>query len=100
MYFLLYRNDDSIEGGLSMVLDSRPILEELKAEHPQHFATLTRVPATFMAIHSRYVFFFTKYMIVHNIHVLLVYALFSRPSPADMSHQKPHIILEYDSDQV
>ncbi len=45
------RNDESVEGGVTVLLDLHPILEELRTKHPQHFATLTRVPATFMDCH-------------------------------------------------
>ena len=44
------RNDDCVEGGLSMVLDSFPVLEELRTKHPEYFATLTKVEANFLAI--------------------------------------------------
>ncbi len=59
---IIIRNDDCLEGGLSMLLDTYPILKELKAKHPQHFATLTRVPATFIALHSGYVFLCTMHV--------------------------------------
>ena len=49
---LPHRNDDIVEGGVTVVLDSHPVLEEMREKHPQHFATLTRVHATFVDYHS------------------------------------------------
>ena len=48
-YSLLYRNDHCVEGGVTILLDSHPICEELKIKHPQHYATLIRIPATFIS---------------------------------------------------
>ena len=39
-------------GGLGVVLDSHILLEELRTKHPEHFATLTRVKATFFDYHE------------------------------------------------
>ena len=37
-------------------MDAYPVLEELRQKHPEHFATLARVPATFQKIHyERYI---------------------------------------------
>ena len=33
-----------------MVLDSFAVAEEMREKHPQHFATLTRIPITFQRI--------------------------------------------------
>ena len=41
------RNDACVEGGESMLLDAFAVVEEMREKHPQHFATLARVPATF-----------------------------------------------------
>lgn len=46
-----YRNDTCVKGGESTLLDSFPVLEEMRECHPKHFATLTKVPATFQKIH-------------------------------------------------
>ena len=42
-----FRNDECVEGGKNVLLDSFSLLEQLRVESPQHFATLARVPATF-----------------------------------------------------
>ena len=36
-----------MEGGKSIVLDVVPVINELRTKFPQHFTTLTEVPATF-----------------------------------------------------
>ena len=36
-----------------MLLDAFAVVEEMRKKHPQHFATLTRVPTTFRRIHSK-----------------------------------------------
>ena len=46
--FSCYRNDACVEGGESVLLDAFAVVEEMRVKHPQHFATLTRVPATFV----------------------------------------------------
>lgn len=66
------RNDDCLEGGLNTLLDSHILLEEFKAKYPEHFSTLTRVPATFSDIH------------------------YEGPVLTYMKHQKPHIVLDED----
>jgi hypothetical protein len=50
----LSRNDECVEGGLSIVLDSIPVLEELRAKRPEYFVTLTKVEINFMAATNRY----------------------------------------------
>ena len=54
---LRFRYDECVEGGESILLDSLPLLEQLREDCPKHFATLTRVPATFQntAYSQRYV---------------------------------------------
>ena len=47
----LCRADSCVEGGESIMLDTLPVVEQLKQEHPHHFHTLTRVPATFQKMH-------------------------------------------------
>ena len=47
------RNDACVEGGESVLLDAFAVVEEMRKKHPQHFATLTRVPTTFQRIHSK-----------------------------------------------
>ena len=42
-----HRNDACVEGGESVLLDAFAVVEEMRKKHPQHFATLTRVPTTF-----------------------------------------------------
>ena len=54
LYFkipVLHRFDPCVNGGESILLDTYPVLEELRQKHPEHFATLARVPATFQKIH-------------------------------------------------
>ena len=51
LFFPTCRNDECVGGGVSILLDSYPVLEQLRSDHPQHFATLTRVPATFQKCH-------------------------------------------------
>ena len=34
-----------------MLLDAFAVVEEMRVKHPQHFATLARVPATFEKTH-------------------------------------------------
>ena len=54
--YLLHRFDPCVNGGESILLDAYPVLEELRQKHPEHFATLARVPATFQKIHyERYI---------------------------------------------
>lgn len=46
-----FRNDECVKGGESVMLDAFFMAEQLRSEHPDHFKTLTRVPATFQKIH-------------------------------------------------
>ena len=46
-----HRNEPS--GGESLLVDSYPVLEELRAKHPEEFYTLTRVPTTFQRVHYK-----------------------------------------------
>ncbi len=40
------------------MLDMFPVVEELRKKWPEHFNTLTRVPATFQKVHyERYVLY-------------------------------------------
>lgn len=48
---LIHRNDECVEGGESVLLDMFAVAEELRTLHPQHFKTLTQVPATFQKVH-------------------------------------------------
>ena len=48
-YFYPCRND--VIGGESLLLDTFPVLEEMRIKHPDEFHTLTRIPATFQRIH-------------------------------------------------
>ena len=45
------RFDSCVEGGESILLDAFPVVEELRAKHPEPFDVLTRVPATIQRIH-------------------------------------------------
>lgn len=70
------RND--VEGGRSSLLDVFPVINELRTKFPQHFTTLTEVPATF----SR----------------------FKTPdqseNPISFSHRKPHIMLDKNGEVI
>ena len=46
-----WRFDDCVTGGESVLLDSLPVLEELKRKYPTYFDTLVSIPATFQKIH-------------------------------------------------
>ena len=46
----MYRND--VIGGESRLLDTFPVLEEMRIKYPEEFHTLTRVPATFQRMHT------------------------------------------------
>ena len=50
-HFFKNRNDDSVIGGESLLLDSYPIVEELRNNYPEQFHSLTTIPATFQKIH-------------------------------------------------
>jgi len=45
------RFDDCVTGGESLFVDAWHVAEKLRATSPDHFSTLTRVPATFQNIH-------------------------------------------------
>ena len=47
LFILFYRNDPYIEGGESILLDSYPVVKEMRDKYPKHFDTLTKVPVTF-----------------------------------------------------
>lgn len=65
------RADSCVEGGESIMLDTLPVVEQLKQEHPHHFHTLTRVPATFQKMH------------------------FDREKPVVMKYRRPHIAVDH-----
>ena len=43
---LFFRFDDCVEGGESTVVDTVPVIEELRQKHPKYFKVLSRVPYT------------------------------------------------------
>ncbi|KAL5463316.1 hypothetical protein EMCRGX_G032208 [Ephydatia muelleri] len=59
--------DDCVTGGESVLLDSLPVLEELKRKYPTYFDTLVSIPATFQKIH------------------------YERQNPTHMVYRRPHI---------
>ncbi|OQR86353.1 hypothetical protein ACHHYP_10643 [Achlya hypogyna] len=65
-----YRFDSTVAGGESTFRDTFDAAATLRARHPEHFATLTRVPATFQKIHLH------------------------RAAPAIMEYQRPHITVD------
>ena len=44
----LYRNSDF--GGETTFVDTFPVVEEMRINHPNEFQTLTRIPATFKRV--------------------------------------------------
>ena len=44
------RFDECVEGGETILLDSYPVLEELRTSYPKHFDTLSSVPVTFQRL--------------------------------------------------
>ena len=40
----MFRFDDCVEGGLSYIVDTYPVLQEMRKKHPKQFEVLTRVP--------------------------------------------------------
>lgn len=59
--YYIHRFDPCVNGGECILLDAYPVLEELRQKHPEHFATLARVPATFQKIHyERYILLVLK----------------------------------------
>ncbi|CAI8039430.1 Gamma-butyrobetaine dioxygenase [Geodia barretti] len=45
------RNDSCVSGGDTIVVDALAVAEKLRLTHPNHFATLVRVPVTFQRVH-------------------------------------------------
>ena len=48
----MFRFDECVEGGESILVDSYPVLEELRKKHPKQFDVLTRVPYTVHRVHD------------------------------------------------
>ena len=46
----MYRFDECVEGGENMLLDTYPVLEEMRRTHPKQFDTLARIPVTFQRL--------------------------------------------------
>lgn len=76
------------------MLDSFTLLEQLRMESPQHFATLARVPATFQntAYSQRYV------NLDRDVNTMIILLQLPRggkvaPQP-DLRYQRPHITLD------
>lgn len=63
--------DDCVSGGESVLLDSLPVLEELKRKYPVHFDSLVSIPATFQKIH------------------------YERQNPTHMVYRRPHIAVDH-----
>jgi len=87
---LVIRNDDSIIGGESLLLDSYPIVEELRKNYPEQFNTLTRIPATFQKIHYK--------RLVTSIGTVVHCGHSHRESPVHIVSQVPHIVLGEDEE--
>ena len=94
-----FRNDECVEGGKNVLLDSFSLLEQLRVESPQHFATLARVPATFQntAYSQRCVNLDRddndKYVCIMTFMFLLHRGGKVAPQP-DLRYQRPHITLD------
>ena len=41
---VICRFDECVEGGESIIVDTYPVLQELRQKHPKQFEVLTRVP--------------------------------------------------------
>ncbi|XP_076441734.1 gamma-butyrobetaine dioxygenase-like [Babylonia areolata] len=65
------RLDECVTGGESRFLDVFQVAEEFRETHPDHFTTLTMVPATFQKVH------------------------YDRDYPVEMKCQRPHIVLNH-----
>ena len=52
VFITCFRFDECVEGGESILLDTYPVVEEMRRKYPKQFDTLTRVPATFETIPS------------------------------------------------
>ena len=50
--YSMFRFDECIEGGESILVDSYPVLEELRKKHPKQFEVLTQVPYTVYRVHD------------------------------------------------
>ena len=48
---VLFRCDERVKGGDSILVDGLAVLERLRHTHPQHFSTLARVPTNYHRIH-------------------------------------------------
>ena len=59
----VYRNDECVEGGESIIVDALAVAEKFRVTHPHHFSTLVRVPATFHCIH------YDRYTVYIHIHI-------------------------------
>ena len=46
----IFRFDECVEGGESILLDAYPVVEEMRRKHPKQFDTLTKIPAIFEKI--------------------------------------------------
>ena len=69
----VYRNDECVEGGESIVVDALAVAEKFRVTHPHHFSTLVRVPATFHRIHyDRYTVYIHIHCTEYIIHVHVI----------------------------
>lgn len=50
--FILFRYDECVKGGDSILVDGLAVLERLRHTHPQHFSTLARVPTNYHRVHD------------------------------------------------
>ena len=67
---------DSVEGGESTFLDAHAAAEILRERYPEHFATLTKIPAKFQKDHLE------------------------RETPAQFFFERPHIITSSDGEEI
>ena len=66
----VYRTDECVEGGESIIVDALAVVEKFRLTHPHHFSTLVRVPATFHRIHyDRYTVYIHIHCTEYIIHV-------------------------------
>ena len=75
-FFHCLKFDSCVEGGESFFVDSFHAAEEFRKAHPQDFATLTTIPATFQKVH------------------------YERGRPVHMVYRKPHIELNEEGEII
>ena len=73
LYPFVGRFDECVEGGMSVVLDAYPVVEEMRRKHSKQFDTLTRVPVRYARKQS-----YTEYVCMH----IILFVDYLSPSPS------------------